>query len=121
MGDSASGAYVIADGRRFETGWKFNSLFRNDARNENPQSITFCSSTLWVGGSSARNLCSIREGYLDGLSNAPIPQHPFSVRAAVFLKGVVEHPFSPGKTSPQSYERALESYISDTLGGAATA
>lgn len=119
MGDSASGAYVIADGRRFEAGWAFNSLFRNDARNENPQGHHFllqhfvgwwikCPEPVFDPGKAT-------------LMDFRTPQYrstrflyvlPFSEREAL-----VEHTvFSRQKLHPKSYERALESYISDTLG-----
>ncbi|MCB0561934.1 MAG: Lycopene cyclase [Lewinellaceae bacterium] len=117
-GESESGAYVIADGRRFDAAWVFNSVIRDESRKAHCEPHHFLLQHFvgwWI-----RTEAPLFEPGKGILMDFRTPQYrstrfmyvlPLSEREALVEYTV----FSPQKLHIRNYEQALESYLSDTL------
>lgn len=119
MGESESGAYVIAGGRRFEASWVFNSAFRNGV-GANPVGGHHFLQQHFVGW-WIRSKEPVFDPGRGMLMDFRTPQYlstrffyvlPLSEREALVEYTV----FSRNKLHPKSYERGLENYMADVLG-----
>lgn len=119
MGESGAGAYVIADGQRYEAGWVFNSLLQNEGPPAagGPYHFLLQHFTGWW--------IRCKEPVFDPEKGMLMDFRTPQYRSTRFLyvlpfsrhEALVEHTvFSSRKLHPKSYERALEAYISETLG-----
>ena len=118
MGETESGAYVVADGQRFEASWVFNSCFRPRQVEKQPgrHHLLQHFSGWWI-----RTEEPAFQPETGVLMDFRTPQYSstrfFYVLPLSEREALVEYTvFSTRLLHKKSYERALEAYIRATLG-----